>query len=209
MVLRLPEYSSGASAQDQHGDSDPLTMATRPSISSGSSGTNSSSASAMISSRSLCLAHLRNGRHPPFDALGQRAFLRGGQRRGVANLGEIDINGLANGTACGVLAALLCGLLLVPGEIGCTGIIGYSRWRGLDDDDRLDVNICEAASLLTKSPAAQLLVMLTDTVTSTRGRRRWRIRSSPHPGLYGSGDGGRRHLSAAGVVCSGGSGCCR
>src|SRR5215208_904741 len=53
VVLCLPEYSSGASAQDQHGHSDPSAMATRPSISSGSSGTNSSSASAMISSRSL------------------------------------------------------------------------------------------------------------------------------------------------------------
>jgi hypothetical protein len=53
VVLRLPEYSSGVSARDQQGYSDPSTMATRPSISSGSSGTNSSSASAMISSRSL------------------------------------------------------------------------------------------------------------------------------------------------------------
>jgi hypothetical protein len=38
VVLRLPEYSSGASAQDQHGHSDPSTMATRPSISSGALG---------------------------------------------------------------------------------------------------------------------------------------------------------------------------
>lgn len=95
--------------------------------------------------------------------------------------------------------------MLVPGEIGCTEIIGYSRGLGLDDD-RLDVNICEAAVVVNEVPAAQLLVMLTDTVTSTGGRRRWRIRSNSHPGLYGSGDGGRYHLSTAGVVRSGGSG---
>lgn len=48
--ILLPE---DASAQDQHGHRDPSTTATRPSISSGSSGTNSSNASAMISSGSL------------------------------------------------------------------------------------------------------------------------------------------------------------
>ena len=53
VVLCLPDRSPGALAHDQHGHSDPSTMPTRPCISSARSGTNSSSTSAMTSSRSL------------------------------------------------------------------------------------------------------------------------------------------------------------
>src|SRR5262249_41986938 len=58
VVLCLPEYSSGASAQDQDGHSDPSTTPTRPSISSSRLGTNSSRASAITDSKALIVREM-------------------------------------------------------------------------------------------------------------------------------------------------------